>query len=172
MGVDGLGTFTSMNRNVRLLPPIPVDASESHVCCEICDSDYGDCGPDDFKFIDMNGKQASIPNCKAGFLWDGCTVRELYIRFTCDVRGSVDSSGDECELPDISVKCSSEDDVPIVKETPSSVSQNVASDHAPSTSSHYLTQSESFSLFLLVIPDRSVLLCHSRLLILYYHLCA
>ena len=83
-----------------------MDASESDVRQEICDvirscSDYGECGPDDFQFVDMNGKQASIPNCKAGFLWDRRAVEELtgsgclYVRFISDVGGSGDSSSSE-----------------------------------------------------------------------------
>ena len=52
-------------------------------CCgsydqrEICDvirscSDYAECSPDDFQFIDMNG---SISNCKVGFVWNRCSVK-------------------------------------------------------------------------------------------------
>jgi hypothetical protein len=159
MGVDGSDTFTRADKRIAmrgLLPPIPVDASESDVRREICDvirscSDYGECCPDDFQFIDMNGKQASIPNCKAGFLWDGRAVKELaglYVRFISDVGRSDDSSSsDERKLPNISVKSCS-DDVVIVKETPGTSAlayQNVAPGQAPSTSSHYLTHSESSS---------------------------
>ena len=115
-------------------------------------SHYAECGPDDFQFIDMNGKQASIPNCKAGFLWDGCAVKELagsgclYVRFTSDVGDS--PSGEERKLPNISVKWRNDDDVLIVKETPGTsalASQNAAADNAPSTSSHFLPLSESSS---------------------------
>lgn len=164
MGVDGPDTFTRTDKRIAvrgLLPPIPVDASESDVRREICDvirscSDYAECSPDDFQFIDMNGKQASIPKCKVGFLWDGRAVKELagsgclYVRLTSNVGGSSESSSDdETQLPDISVRSRRKDDdeciddVVIVEETSSIsaiASQNVSSDQAPS-----IAESESSS---------------------------
>ena len=160
MGVDGPDTFTRADKRIAmrgLLPPIPGDASESDVRREICDvirscSDYAECSPNDFQFMDMNGKQASIPNCKAGFIWDGRAVKELagsgclYVRFTSDVGCSSDSSSsEERKLPNISVTRHGDDDVLIVKETPGTSAsalayQNVA---VGSESSHHLPDSES-----------------------------
>ena len=59
-----------------------MDASETDVKHEICkvirsSSIFDKCGPNDFQFIDMNGKQASVPKCKSGFVWDGQAVKEI-----------------------------------------------------------------------------------------------
>ena len=50
----------------------------------------------------MSGKQASVPKCKSGFSWNGCTVRELagagclYVRLTSDIGNCIrDSSSDD-----------------------------------------------------------------------------
>ena len=54
-----------------------------------------------FEFIDMSGKQASVPQCKTGFSWDGCAVRELagsgclYVRLTSDIGFFPSGSDDE-----------------------------------------------------------------------------
>ena len=155
MGADGPDTFTRADKRIAmrgLLPPIPVDAEETDVRREICEviRSCSECSQYDFQFIDMNGKQASIPNCKAGFRWDGRAVKELagsgclYVRFTCDVGGPSDSSSsEERKLPKISVTGRGDDDVLIVEETPGTSAlayQNVV---AESASSHRLPDSES-----------------------------
>ena len=90
-----------------LLPQIPVQASESEVRDEICDvlrtcsPDLSECIPSDFEFIEMSGKQARVPQCKAGFEWEGRTVKELagsgcvYVRLTKDIAYDKSSSSDE-----------------------------------------------------------------------------
>ena len=94
-----------------LLPAISVEASESEVCAEIIEvmracSDFNDVGSGDFEFINMCGKQASVPQCKETFEWNGRAVKELagtgcvYIRlindiaFASDVNYDRDSSSD------------------------------------------------------------------------------
>ena len=120
MGPDATDSFTRADRNIvvrGLLPPILVDASETDVRHEICEvirscSDFDNCGPNDFQFIDMNGKQASVPKCKSGFVWDGRAVKELvgcgslYVRLIDDIGVLTDassSSSDEYNLPHITV---------------------------------------------------------------------
>lgn len=63
-----------------LLPPISVSASE--VKQEICnvfssDTDLSSFGIDDFQFISVNGKNASVAYFKEGFEWSGRAVKEL-----------------------------------------------------------------------------------------------
>ena len=198
MGADGPDMFTRADKRIAmrgLLPPIPVDASEVNVRQEICDvirscTDYRQCGPDDFEFIDMNGKQASIPNCKAGFLWDGRAVKELagsgclYVRFTSDIGESDDSSSsDERKLPKISVKSNTSDDVRIVKEIPATTSgdvrivkeipatsalasQNVAAGHSTPSPNLMQSREQSFSghnVGQLHVPPRSSSTCRTAL---------
>ena len=77
--LDAPDSFTRADSKIAvrgLLPPIPVEASEADIRNEICDvirssSDFDECSPNDFQFIDMSGKQASVPKCKQGFVWDG-----------------------------------------------------------------------------------------------------
>ena len=108
MGPNPHKVFTRSDKKIRmrgLLPPIPVSAPESDVRREICDvirtcsfPDLTDC-TSDFEFIDMSGKQASIPQCKIGFEWEGRAVRELagsgcvYVRLTRDVGYDVSDAG-------------------------------------------------------------------------------
>ena len=77
MGEDAL---TRADRNIvvrGLLPAIMVEATEEEIRKEIGDvirsePDFSDCGSHDF---DMSGKQASVPQCKTGFYWDGRAAR-------------------------------------------------------------------------------------------------
>ena len=99
MGEYAPNKFTRADRKIvvrGLLPPIMVEASEEEIRKEIrevirSEPDFGDCGIHDFEFIDMSGKQASVPRCKTGFSWDGRAVRELagsgclYVRLTSDI---------------------------------------------------------------------------------------
>ena len=120
MGPDASDSFTRADKNIvvrGLLPPILVDASETDVRDEICEvirscSDFDNCGPNDYQFIDMNGKQASVPKCKSGIVWDGRAVKELvgcgslYVRLIVDIGVLADassSSSDEHNLPHITV---------------------------------------------------------------------
>ena len=108
MGEDAPNKFTRADRNIivrGLLPAIMVEATEEEIRKEIGDvfrsePDFSDCGSHDFEFIDMSGKQASVPQCKTGFPWDGRAVRELagsgclYVRLTSDI-GFFPSEDDE-----------------------------------------------------------------------------
>ncbi len=65
-----------------LLPSLPIDASEKDIRGEICDvikstDEFKDVTPEDFEFINMCGKQGTIPQCKEGFEWNGRSVKEL-----------------------------------------------------------------------------------------------
>ena len=85
LGLDPPKTFTRTDKRIRmrgLLPPISIEASESEVRSEICDvirtcsfPDITECTPYDFEFIDMSGKQATIPRCKVGFEWKDAQSR-------------------------------------------------------------------------------------------------
>ena len=86
MGPDAPKVFTRTDKRIcmrGLLPQISVHASESEVRDEICDvlrtcsPDLSECIPSDFEFIEMSGKQARVPQCKAGFEWEGRAVKEL-----------------------------------------------------------------------------------------------
>lgn len=78
-------TFTRSDRHIcvhGLLPFISIDDNENKIREEICDIIYSssscsDVAPDDFEFINMSGKQASVPQCKKGFHWNGRAVKEL-----------------------------------------------------------------------------------------------
>ena len=47
--------------------------------CEVMNNntDLHDIDPKDFEFINMAGKQASVPQCKQGLEWNGRAVKEL-----------------------------------------------------------------------------------------------
>ena len=93
-------TFTRSDRHIcvhGLLPFISIETSEKKIREEICDvinsaSTSNDVALDDFEFINMSGKQGSVPQCKKGFHWDGRAVKELagsgsvYVRLTRYVR--------------------------------------------------------------------------------------
>lgn len=110
-------TFTRSDRLIcvrGLLPPISVEAPESEVRQEICEviqsvSDLSGVSADDFEFINMSGKQASVPHCKEGFQWNGRALKELagsgsvYVRllkeFETEKDLCSDESSDDSELP-------------------------------------------------------------------------
>ena len=92
-----------------LLQPINLDATEDEVRKEICDviRSKPECNTGDFEFIDMCGKQASVPNCTLGFIFDAKVVKQLvgsgsvYVRLTWDV--CLSSSSSDEGLPEF--KC-------------------------------------------------------------------
>jgi hypothetical protein len=106
--------FTRADKRIclrGLLQPINLDATEDEVRKEICDvihskAEFAECNPGDFEFIDMCGKQASVPNCTPGFIFNARAVKQLagsgsvYVRLTRDVCVSSCSSSDE-DLPKI-----------------------------------------------------------------------
>ena len=134
MGEDAPNKFTRADRKIvvrGLLPPIMVEASEEEIRKEICEvirsePDFSDCGNHDFEFIDMSGKQASVPQCKVGFSCDGRAVRELagsgclYVRLTSDIGIFPSGSEDESRNKD---KSSDSDSMPSFREIISPRSQ-------------------------------------------------
>ena len=100
MGITPPKVFTRCDKNIclaGLLPSISLEASEETVRKEICEVFHSCCSPNlsaiqpgDFEFISMSGKQASVPQCKNGFKWDGRAVKELagsgsvYVRWIKD----------------------------------------------------------------------------------------
>ena len=100
-----------------LLLSLPIDSSESEIRNEICEviksaSEFKDVSPDDFEFINRNGKQATVPQCKEGFKWDGRSVKELagsgsiYVRLLRNIE--LEGSGTDEE------KSSGSEDLPYV----------------------------------------------------------
>ena len=91
MGLDAVEKFTRSDKRIAmrgLLPPIPLESTEDDVRHEISEvicssSEFADCGINDFEFIDMSGKQASVPRCKAGFEWNGRAIKELADQGAC-----------------------------------------------------------------------------------------
>ena len=79
-----------------------VDATEEEIHQEICavlnNCANSEFAPDDFKYINMSGKPASIPHCKEGFEWNGRAVKELagagsiYVRLKSPSNASDDST--------------------------------------------------------------------------------
>ena len=134
MGEDAPNKFTRADRKIvvrGLLPPIMVEATEEEIRKEICEvicsePDFSDCRNHDFEFIDMSGKQASVPQCKTGFSWDGRAVRELagsgclYVRLTSDIGFFPSGSDDETRNKG---KSSDSDSMPSFREMLSSRSQ-------------------------------------------------
>ena len=104
MGPDAPSHFTQKDDPILmrgLLPSIPLDAEEdvirkeiSNIICSCTDHDLSCCQPSDFEFIDMNGKHASLPVCKPGFVFNGKSIKQLagggcvYVRMTRDVSDS------------------------------------------------------------------------------------
>lgn len=98
-----------------LLPSLMVESSESEIRGEICEvmrsaTSHKNVSPDDFEFINMSGKQASVPQCKEGFEWNGRAVKELagsgsiYVRLLRDIElenRSDEKSSDSEELPSV-----------------------------------------------------------------------
>ena len=118
MGSKPPGTFTRSDNLIvarGLLPSLPVHISETELRSEICNiiksnSSGPGVSPNDFEFINMSGKQASVPQCKEGFEWDGRSVKELagsgcvYVRLTKSLPITVSSSSDSDDFPQVSVK--------------------------------------------------------------------
>ena len=157
MGLDAVEKFTRADKRIAmrgLLPPIPLESTEDDVRCVICEaiqssSDFADCGINDFEFIDMSGKQASVPKCKAGFEWNGRAVKELagsgclYVRSTKFV-GDASSGDSDSDLPQITVQSSkNEPNMIVVPDDPSPVHPPALSDH-PSTSGSTSQPDRSF----------------------------
>lgn len=124
MGSDAPTHFTRKDSNIvmrGLLPDISVDASEDDVRKEICEVIRGCnehdaclCTPQDFEFINMSGKHASIPNVKSGYEFTGKAVKNLagsgcvYVRMTAELFSTYVSSDEHS--PKSMVKSEQDDD--------------------------------------------------------------
>ena len=150
MGRDPPAHFTRKEDYIvmrGILPDIPLSASESRIRQEICEviqtcseHDLGLCDPDDFEFIDMNGKHASLPNHKPGFAFTANAVKKLagggsvYVRLTRNLAVSSSSDSDLCDLPHVDLH-DSDRDVTVVKvENPPPVTSPSSRPLRPSTS--------------------------------------
>ena len=127
MGEHPPTSFTRSDKDILtsgLLPVMSVDASEKEIRNEIC-AIVNSCGikeklnlsviaVNDFHFINMSGKHATVPHCKEGFEWDGRAVKELagsgsiYVRLNKSFRPTDDTDSDnddddDLELPQCSV---------------------------------------------------------------------
>ena len=79
--------FTRSDKDVctsGLLPLVSIDATEEEIRQEICavinncsNPELSEIAPNDFEYINMSRKRASIPHCKEGFEWNGQAVKEL-----------------------------------------------------------------------------------------------
>lgn len=114
MGSRSPSTFTRAEKFVfsrGLLPSLPLVSSEAEIRSEICEliassgSVDEEFGPNDFEFINMSGKQATVPRCKEGFEWDGRSVKELagagslYVRLTKSLSYQISSSSEQEDPP-------------------------------------------------------------------------
>ena len=162
MGVNAPESFTRSDKDVctsGLLPLVSVDASEEEIRQEICavinncaNPELSEIAPDDFEYINMSGKRASIPHCKEGFEWNGRAVKELagagsiYVHLKRPSNESDDST-DLVELPQYSI-------------TTLSTSHNNDDDNGnvsptlPVISNHYTAASTSYTSPILIDDDQ------------------
>ena len=115
MGRNPPAQFTRKDKHIvmrGLLPDISVQASEEQVRKQIRDvikssSEHHAslCTEDDFEFIDMNGKNGSVPNVKSGHTFTGKAIKNLagtgcvYVRMTTELFTTFVSSDSGGELP-------------------------------------------------------------------------
>ena len=161
MGEDAPNKFTRADRNIvvrGLLPAIMVEATEEEIRKEISEvirsePDFSDCRSHDSEFIDMSRKQASVPQCKTGFSWDGRAVSELagsgclYVHLTSDI-GFFPSEDDKTRNKDQS---SDSDSMPSFREISSSLSRlstagTLSADHGSSSKGSESSQSPMVTL--------------------------
>ncbi len=150
MGHDPPSHFTRKDKNIimrGLLPEISVDLGEEAIRKEICDvirnckeHDMSLCSDTDFEFIDMNGKQASVPNYKHGYQFTGRAIKNLagtgcvYVRLTMDFI-VLSSDGSDSDLPKVNVtnryttSTQSEEDQGVGLDTPPSYCSDPSPPH-------------------------------------------
>ena len=106
MGRSAPSKFTRKEHIILMrgmLPEIPLNASEVSVREDIvavvhtnCEYDLSECDKFDFDFIDVCGKNASLPNLKPGMTFNCKTVKKLagcgalYVRMTKEFEGVAD----------------------------------------------------------------------------------
>lgn len=117
MGEDAPDHFTRKDEWILLrgmTPEMSIDATEEEVRRDVCavnrncsQYDLAGCQIDDFEFIDMSGKQASIPNVKPGMAFNCKALKKLagsgnvYVRMTRDM---IIESGSETEVTVVKVE--------------------------------------------------------------------
>ena len=109
MGPNSPKSFSRCDKNIcltGLLPSISLEASEKTVRNEICEVIQSSCSsnlssiePQDFEFISMTGKHAAVPQCRNGFQWNGCAVKELAGSGSVYVRLMKDCDSHDDDLP-------------------------------------------------------------------------
>ena len=122
MGEHPPTSFTRSDKDILtsgLLPVMSVDATEEEIRNEIC-AIVNSCrttdklnlsviAVNDFHFINMSGKHATVPHCKEGFQWNGRAVKELagsgsiYVRLNNTSMSTNGTDHDDLELPQCSV---------------------------------------------------------------------
>ena len=123
MGEHPPTSFTRSDKDILtsgLLPVLSVDATEEEIRNEIC-AILNSCktkdklnlsviAVNDFHFINMSGKHATVPHCKEGFEWNGRAIKELagsgsvYVHLTKTSRPTNDTDDDDdLDLPQCSV---------------------------------------------------------------------
>lgn len=142
-------TFTRCDKYIvvrGLLPSISVESPESEVRDEILEvirgATYEPVFGSDFEFINMGGKQASVPQCKDGFQWNGRAVKELagngcvYVRLLRDIdfERDCEKSSSEEDLPSVSVRRSTPYSGPSWRSLSISAAAQQSSTTTPSTS--------------------------------------
>ncbi len=116
MGPNAPSKFTRKEHLILMrgmLPEIPLDASEVGVREDIvavmrtnCEYDLSECDKFDFDFINICGKNASLPNLKPGMTFNCKTVKKLagsgalYVRMTKDFEVLADSGGSLKNIPE------------------------------------------------------------------------
>ena len=111
----------------------------SEVIQTCSDQDLRFCSPEDFEFINVRGKHASVPNHKPGFAFTASAVRKLagagcvYVRLIRKFGYS--SSSDSDDLPTVSLKQSHDDDVTVVKVEPPPTTMTSSSEMLQSSGS-------------------------------------
>lgn len=108
----GSAKFTRKDSTVLtrgMLPEIPLNATEMEIHEEICsvirnscELELSTCQPFNFEFMDMCGKNASVPNLKPGMTFN-CKAGSgaVYVRMMKDFEGI--GSSEDSDLPEISL---------------------------------------------------------------------
>ena len=163
MGVNAPTSFTRSDKDVYtsgLLPLVSIDATEEEIRQEICavinncsNPELSEIAPNDFEYINMSGKRASIPHCKEGFEWNGRAVKELagagsiYVRLKSPSNASDDSTN-LVELPQYSIT------TPSTSHGVITYNGNDVSPTSPVISNHYATASTSCNSPILIDDDQ------------------
>ena len=144
MGPESPSQFTRKEQNVvmrGLLAEISLEATESEIREEICavirscgEHNLSDCTSEDFEFIDMSGKCASVPNCRRGFQFDGQGIKQLSGAGSLYVRLTRDLLKNEVQVIDVTSDSSDSSLPPFILPHSGRASSHLSSSQGPSTS--------------------------------------